>query len=102
MIQTKVLSEMNGVIVYTDQGHMFGTVLEAVIQKNRVSGWKIKASQGSSLFKMLRGARGVIVPHQMVRAVGDVMIINHTAIPSVSERPQMSAMSDNLSDDDFL
>ena len=52
---------------------------------------------------MLRGARGVVVPHQMVKAVGDVMIINHSAIPSVGERtnPVRQQVND-VTDDDFL
>jgi len=37
------------------------------------------------LSKLLGGAKGVIVPHQLVKAIGDVMIINKAAIPSYSE-----------------
>ena len=32
------------------------------------------------------GARGVIVPHQFVRAISDIFIINKAALPSSSEK----------------
>ena len=34
------------------------------------------------LSKVLGSARGVIVPHQLVKAVGDVMVISKSAVPS--------------------
>jgi len=30
---------------------------------------------------MIGGAKGVIIPHQFVRAVGDVFLINKSALP---------------------
>jgi sporulation protein YlmC with PRC-barrel domain len=86
MIQTKIVSEMWSIPVYTDAGDYFGEVEDALIEKNRVLGWKVVATKQSSIFKDLRGARGVIVPHQHVRAVGDIMIISRSVIPSVGER----------------
>ena len=86
MIQTKVVSEMWNVPVYTDSGDYFGEVEDAIIEKNKVKGWKIVAAQQSPIFKMLRGARGVIVPHQHVRAVGDIMLISKAVVPSVGDR----------------
>jgi sporulation protein YlmC with PRC-barrel domain len=86
MIQTKVVSEMWSIPVYTDSGDYFGEVEDAILDKNKVMGWKVVATQHSPIFKVLRGARGVIVPHQHVRAVGDIMIISRSVIPSVGER----------------
>lgn len=86
MIQTKVISEMWSIPVYTDTGDYFGQVEDAIIEKNKVKGWKIVATDQSPIFKMLKGARGVIVPHQHVRAVGDIMLISRAVIPSMGER----------------
>ncbi len=86
MIETRAISEMWSIPVYTDGGDYFGQVEDAIIEKNRVKGWKIIATEQSSIFKMLRGARGVIVPHQHVRAVGDIMLISKSVIPSVGDK----------------
>ena len=31
---------------------------------------------------LIGGARGVIIPHQFVKAISDIFIINKTALPS--------------------
>ena len=85
MIQTKIISEMWSIPVYTDSGDYFGQVEDAILERNKVKGWKIVATEQSSIFKMLRGARGVIVPHQLVKSAGDIMIISKAAVPSYSE-----------------
>lgn len=74
------ISEVIGLRVYTDSGDFFGQVEEANLQDNKIDGWKIKV--GGSLISMVGGARGVIIPHQFVKAISDVFIINKTALPS--------------------
>jgi len=37
------------------------------------------------LSKMLGGAKGVIVPHQLVKSIDSIMIISKNAIPTVDE-----------------
>jgi sporulation protein YlmC with PRC-barrel domain len=49
---------------------------------NRVYGWKIKPTKESRLSKAIGGAKGVIVPHKLVDAIGDIMIISKAAIPT--------------------
>ncbi|MBU0962956.1 MAG: PRC-barrel domain-containing protein [Nanoarchaeota archaeon] len=71
--------------VYTDDGSFFGIVEESMIADNKISGWKIKSTKGSVLSKMLGGAKGVIVPHQLVKAIDNVMLISKAAIPSIEE-----------------
>lgn len=68
--------------VFTDNGDYFGDIEEAILTTNKVFGWRIKATKNSFLNKVLGSAKGVIVPHQLVKAIGDIMIINKTAIPS--------------------
>ena len=81
MLKLKEVSKCYGVKVYTDQGEYFGEVEEVIIQNNKIYGWKIKATRDSYLNKTISGAKGVIVPHQLVKAADDVMIISKAAIP---------------------
>jgi len=66
--------------VYSDTGQLFGEIEEAHVADNKVDGWRIKVvgSAGS----ILGGARGVIVPHNYIKAIEDVFIINSSAIPT--------------------
>lgn len=85
MLKLRDISKTYGIRVYTDMGEYFGDISEVIIQNNRIFGWKIKATKDSYLNKTISGAKGVIVPHQLVKAAGDVMIISKAAIPSGEE-----------------
>lgn len=67
--------------VFTDEGYYFGTVNEAIVTQTKVSGWKVRADQNSFLSRVIGTAQGVIVPHELVKAMGDVMIISKAAVP---------------------
>ncbi|MFA5406037.1 MAG: PRC-barrel domain-containing protein [Candidatus Nanoarchaeia archaeon] len=82
MLKLKRISESLGMKVFTNAGDFFGMVEEVEIINNRVYGWKIKPTKDSFLIKVIGGAKGVIVPHKLVDAMGDIMIINKTAVPS--------------------
>ena len=82
MLKLKEVSKSYGIKVFTDMGEYFGDVEEVIVQNNKVFGWKIKATRDSYLSKSIQGAKGVIVPHQLVKAAGDVIIISRAAIPS--------------------
>ena len=56
---------------------------EANLVENKVDGWRIKVARGLGNF--LGGAKGVIVPHQFVKAIGDIFIISKSAVPSRQE-----------------
>ncbi|MBI2499506.1 PRC-barrel domain-containing protein [Candidatus Woesearchaeota archaeon] len=71
--------------VFTDQGDYFGDVEETILGANKIFGWRIRATKNSSLSRILGGAKGVIVPHQLVKAIGNIMIISKTAIPTSGE-----------------
>jgi sporulation protein YlmC with PRC-barrel domain len=88
MLKTKRIVETIGIQAFTDNGDFFGEVEEAIININKIDSWKIKAAKGSFLSKALAGAKGVIVPHQLVKAIGDVMIVSKAAAPSYSEEPE--------------
>jgi sporulation protein YlmC with PRC-barrel domain len=79
-MRIKKITEVISSKVYTDSGDYFGTVEEANLQENKVDGWRIKV--GGSVTSLIGGARGVIIPHQFVRAISDIFIINKSALPS--------------------
>ena len=84
MLKMKRLSETFEMKVFTDTGDYFGDIEESILTTTKVFGWKVKATKNSFLNKYLGSAKGVIVPHQLVKAVGDILIISKTAIPSYS------------------
>ncbi len=90
MLKLKRISEILNMKVYTDGGEYFGDIEEAELVENRIFGWKIKATRESFLNKAIGGAKGVIVPHNLVRAIGDICIISRTAIPSGYEEKEGS------------
>lgn len=76
----KKITDSIGTKVYTDGGDFFGEVEEANLQENKIVGWRIKV--GGKIMSLVGGAKGVVIPHQFVRAIGDVFIINKSALPS--------------------
>lgn len=87
-LKVKEISDVYDMRVYTDQGDYFGDIEESIVTTNKVFGWRIKSTRGSYLTKVLGGAKGVIVPHQLVKAIGDIMIISKSAIPSYEEKEE--------------
>ena len=81
-LNLKKLSEIYEMKVFTDQGDYFGEIEESILTDNKVFGWRVKATKNSALSKVLGGAKGVIVPHQLVKAIGNIMIISKSAIPT--------------------
>lgn len=82
MLQMKKIRDTYDMKVFTDQGDYFGDVEDSILTATKVFGWKIKATKGSFLTKVLGSAKGVIVPHQLVKAVSDIIIISKTAVPN--------------------
>lgn len=79
-MRIKKISEVIGTKVHTDSGEYFGEIEEVNIQENKIDGWRIKV--GGSIVSLIGGARGVIIPHQFVKAISDIVIINKAALPS--------------------
>lgn len=82
MLKMKRIQECYDMKVFTDAGDYFGDVEEAILNANKVFGWRVKSTKNSYLNKVLGSAKGVIVPHQLVKATGDIMIISKSAVPS--------------------
>ena len=79
-MRIKKITSVLGTKVYTDSGDFFGEVEEANLSENKIEGWRIKV--GGSVISLIGGARGVIIPHQFVKAISDIFIINKSALPS--------------------
>jgi len=88
MLRIKKITEITGKNVFTSDGDYFGQVDDVNLAENKIDGWKIKV--GSGFLSMFGGAKGVIIPHQFVRAIGDVLIINKNSLPSRSEPGQLT------------
>ena len=79
-MRIKKISEVIGTKVHTDSGEFFGEVEEINLLNNKIDGWRIRV--GSGVMSLIGGARGVIIPHNFVKAISDIVIINKTALPS--------------------
>lgn len=88
MLKIKKVSEVMNKHVYTAEGEYFGQVEDVNLQDNKVDGWKIRVN--GSFISSLGGARGVIIPHQFVKAIGDVFVITGSSIPSKGEGMDLS------------
>jgi len=87
MRYTKI-SEVYGKQVYTEDGIYLGKVEEAIIEDHaRVYGWKVKLENP----KLGTTIRGVIVPHVLVRAIGDIMIIARVSLGTEEEEKKEEA-----------
>jgi sporulation protein YlmC with PRC-barrel domain len=96
MLKVKSVSEVIGKKVYTSDGDFFGVVEEVNLYDNRIEGWKIRVN--SNYANALGGARGVIIPHQFVKAIGDVFVINRGSLPGREESMDMTAVEGSMSD----
>ena len=80
MLRIHKASELVGKHVYTSDGDYFGQIEEVNLEDNKVAGWKIRV--GGGFMSLLGGARGVIIPHQFVKTIGDVFIVKRESLPS--------------------
>ena len=95
MLRIKKASDVLGKNVFTSEGDFFGQIEEVNLAENKIDGWKIKV--GSSFLSMFGGARGVVIPHKFVRAIGDVVIINKSSLPMRAETSElMEEVAENL------
>ena len=82
MLKMKKISETYDMKVFTETGDYFGDIEESILTQTKVFGWRVRATKNSFLNKVLGSAKGVIVPHQLVKAIGNVMIISKAAVPA--------------------
>jgi len=80
------VSDVVGMKIFTDAGDYLGVVEEANIVENKIDGWKVRIAKDSTLTAVLSGARGLIIPHQYVKAFGEVLIISKAAVPIMEDK----------------
>jgi len=85
MLKMKQISSTYDMKVFTDTGDYFGDIEESIVTQNKVFGWRVRSTKNSFLNKVLGSAKGVIVPHQLVKSIGDIMIISKAAVPSYNQ-----------------
>lgn len=95
MLRIKKISEVLGKSVYTSDGDLFGQIEEVNLVDNKIDGWKIRI--GNTFMSMFGGVRGVVIPHQFVKAIGDVVIVNRANLPSRDDSMDMASDGDALS-----
>ncbi|OIO42572.1 hypothetical protein AUJ62_01060 [Candidatus Pacearchaeota archaeon CG1_02_32_21] len=83
MLKVKKISDVVGKKVYTDEGNYFGEIEEVNLLNNKIDSWRIRLSSMTS--RNFNGARGVIIPHNYVRSVGDVFVISQVGMPDQEE-----------------
>jgi len=91
MLKIKKISEVIGKRTYTDSGDYFGEIEEVNLVDNKVDSWRIKVGGGMGSF--LGGARGVVIPHQFVKAVGDIILVSKASLP-IHEESGMEEISE--------
>jgi len=79
VLKIKKVSEVIGKRAYTDAGDFLGEVEEANLAENKIDGWRIRIA--GHMAGMIGGARGIVVPHQFVKSIGDVFIIARSSLP---------------------
>lgn len=87
MLKLKKISGMIGKKVFTDAGDLFGDVEEVILSENKIDSWRISVSREMS--RNINGARGIIIPHKFVKAIGDVFVINGASLP-ITEKEEFS------------
>ena len=84
------VSDVAGMKIFTDSGDYIGLVEEANIVGNNVDSWRVRIARDSNLSSLLSGARGLIIPHQYVKAISEVLIISRSAIPAQEDIKETS------------
>jgi len=90
MLKMKKITDTYEMKVFTDTGEYFGDVEDSILTNNKIFGWRIRSTKNSFLNKILGNAKGVIVPHQLVKSMGDIMIVSKAAVPNFNPDGQPS------------
>lgn len=85
MLKTRKITDVFSMPVYTDEGYYYGDIEEVIMQGNRVYGWKVRATKHSQLSRVLTGAKGATLPHNLVKSMGDIVVISRSALPAEEE-----------------
>jgi len=95
-MKIKKITDVINKKVFTDTGDYFGEIEETNLIENKVDSWRIRIS--GSMGSFLGGAKGVIIPHQFVKAVGDIVIVSRANLP-LEEGDETVEQTVDLSDE---
>jgi sporulation protein YlmC with PRC-barrel domain len=89
-LNVRKVSETTRSKVYTEDGYFLGEVEDAIISDNKIYGWKIKVLDPDL---SRRGIKGLIVPHQLIKAMGQIWIISKAvySVKSSTEKEEKSS-----------
>lgn len=92
-VDVKNLLDTFGKDVFTDRGEYCGQIENVKVDLNRfrIGSIVLKADRRTYLGKILGGKKGVVIPYQFIKAVGDIVIIRHISPDSVSTGQSMEA-----------
>ena len=85
MLKIIKVSDVVGMKIFTDSGDFLGVIEEANLLNNKVDSWRIRIARDSTMAPFLSGAKGLIIPHQYIKAIGEVVLISRSAIPVKEE-----------------
>lgn len=82
-VNEHVVSDLRGKDIFTEKGQYCGKIEDMVLdlKKFRAHAVVINAAKGSYLEAVVGEKRGVIVPFQMITAIGDVILVKHISAP---------------------
>ncbi|MEM1684234.1 MAG: hypothetical protein QW038_00155 [Nanopusillaceae archaeon] len=92
VVKLRKLSSTYKSKVYTEEGYYLGEVEDAIISNNKIYGWKIRVAEGSLVKK---GVKGIIVQHQLVKAMGQIWIVSKV-IGEVEESEQQGQTEEKI------
>ena len=95
-MKIKKITDVINKKVFTDTGDYFGEIEETNLIENKVDSWRIRIS--GSMGSFLGGAKGVIIPHQFVKAVGHIVIVSRANLP-LEEGDETVEQTVDLSDE---
>lgn len=89
-ISEKGYSELVKKDVFTAKGMFCGKIsdIDLDMEKFRIKALVIDTEKGSFLSSIVGDRRGVIVPFQMVQAIGDVVIIKHVTPSAMDDETE--------------
>jgi len=89
-LNVRKISETTRSKVYTEDGYFLGEVEDAIISDNKIYGWRIKVLDPDL---SRRGIKGLIVPHQLIKAMGQIWIISKAvySVKSSTEKEEKSS-----------
>ena len=90
VLNIRKISETTRSKVYTEDGYFLGEVEDAIISDNKIYGWKIRVLDHDL---SRRGIKGLIVPHQLIKAMGQIWIISKAvySVKSSIEKEERSS-----------